>query len=117
MSRLYLACGSLLIALALTPIDSGANNGTHRDVVRDFLIVKYCGFDTYDVTAGFRIEIMRLVHDGRTSSSTAQIDRAAAAEEVRRDWTNRGSGRADPRCMTKGRAAMDRFLAVLNTDE
>ena len=117
MSKLYLACGGLLIALAFTPVVVGANNGAHRDIIRDFLIVKYCGFDTYDVTAGFRIKIMRLVEEGRTSSSTAQVDRAAAAEEVRRDWTNRGSGRADPRCMTKGRAAMDRFLAVLNTDE
>jgi len=117
MSRLYLACGGLLIALALTPFDVGASNGTHRDVIRDFLIVKYCGFDAHDVTAGFRIEIMGLIGDGKTSSSAAQIDRAAAAEEVRRDWANRGSGRADPRRMTKGRAAMDHYLAVLYKEE
>ena len=81
------------------------------------MIVKYCGFDTYDVTAGFRIEIMDLINDGKTSSSAAQIDGAAAAEEARRDWANRDFGRADPKCMTKGRAAMDHFLAVLYKEE
>ena len=117
MSRLSLGCASLMITLALMSVDVSASNGTHRDIIRNFLIVKYCGLDTYDVTAGFRIEIMRLIDDGKTSSSVAQIDRAAAAEEVRRDWINRGSGRADPRCLTKGRAAMDHFLAVLYNEE
>lgn len=107
----------LLIALALGASAVGATDATHRDAIRDYLIVKHCGFETDEVRAGFRIAVIALIGEGKVSPSTARSDREAAAEEVRREWRNRGMGRADPRCLTQGRAAFNHFLAVLNTPD
>lgn len=104
---------SLLLTLSLGWGPAGAADGAHREAIRNFLIVKHCGFETYEIRAGFRIEVMNLIGNGDISPSTARMDRDTAAEEVRREWRNRGMGRADPRCLTIGRAAVAHFLAVL----
>jgi hypothetical protein len=106
---------SLLMTIVVCAGEAVAASGGHQDAVRDFLIVKHCGFESDDVRAGFRIEIISLIGDGKVSASTARAERDAAAEEVRRQWRNRGMGSADPRCLTEGRAAVDRFLTVLNS--
>lgn len=108
---------SLVIALALGSGHAGASNGAHRDAIRDYLIVKHCGFETEQITAGFRIEVIGLIGGGGISPSAAKSDRDSAAEEVRRDWRNRGMGPADPRCLTEGRAAVHHFLAVINAPD
>ncbi len=107
----------VLIVLALSSGHLGASNGAHRNAIRDYLIVKHCGFETDEVRAGFRIEVIGLIGQGDISPTAARSDRDAAAEEVRRDWRNRGMGPADPRCLTEGRAAVHHFLAVLNTPD
>ena len=112
-----LASAGLLVAMTLGSGEVGASNGAHRDAIRNFLIVKHCGLETYEVRAGFRIEVIGLIGEGEISPSAAKSDRDAVAEEVRRDWRNRGMGHADPRCLTRGRAAVHHFLAVLNTEE
>lgn len=117
MRGFCLASASLLVALAFSSGEAGATNGAHREAILNFLIVKHCGFESYEVRAGFRVEVIGLIGDGKISPSAAKIDRDAAAEEVRRHWRNRGMGQADPRCLSKGRAAVYHFLAVLNTGE
>jgi len=115
MQRSYLLVMGLLMTMAFGTGEAVAANGAHQDAVRDFLIVKHCGFESDAVRAGFRIEIISLIGDGEVSASTARAERDAAAEEVRRQWRNRGMGTADPRCLTEGRAAVNRFLTVLNS--
>ena len=111
------ALAALLLALAPDPARADAGTDSHRDAVRDYLIVKHCGLDSDAVRAGFRIEIIALLGDGEIAASIAQTDRHAAAEEVRREWRNRGMGNRDPRCLSKGRAAVERFLTVLEPRE
>ena len=112
-----LASAGLLVAVALGSAEVGASNGAHRDAIRNFLIVKHCGLETYEVRAGFRVEVIGLIGRDKISATAAKTDREAVAEEMRRDWRNRGMGQADPRCLTKGRAAVHHFLAVLNSNE
>lgn len=117
MGRKNLASTGVLIALALGAGEVGSASGTHQEAIRDYLIVQHCGFETEEVRAGFRIEIIGLIGDGQISASAAHADRNAAAEAVRRGWRNRGMGPADPRCLTEGRAAVDRFLTVLHSPD
>ena len=117
MRALYLASAGLLITLVISAGQVDAGNGAHRNAIRNFLIVKHCGLATYEVTTGFRIEVLRLIDEGEISPSAAKTDRDSAAEEVRRQWRNRGMGHGDPRCLTQGRAAVRHFLAVLNAEE
>ncbi len=112
-----LASAVVVAALVLGASEVDAANGAHRDAIRGFLIVKHCGFETDEVRAGFRIEVIGLIGDGKVSAAAAKTDRDAAADEVRRDWRNRGMGPADPRCLTEGRAAVYHFLAVLKTPD
>ena len=111
------ACAGLVVAATLAAAGIGAAEGVHRDAVRDYLIVRHCGLETETVAAGFRIEIIELVAAGGVSPQAARIDRAAAADDVRRDWRNHGMGARDPRCLTMGRAAVERFLSVLEAQE
>jgi len=114
MQPRHLLAKSLLMTIVVCAGQAVAAGGAHQDAVRDYLIVKHCGFENEGVRAGFRIEIISLIGDGKISASTARAERDAAAEEVRRQWRNRGMGSADPRCLTEGRAAAYRFLTVLN---
>lgn len=116
MRRLDLRCAALSAACLLAAAAAGAD-GAHRDAVRDYLIVRHCGLQSDDVTAGFRIEVIDLASRGRVSPADARIDRRAAAEHVRRHWRNRGMGRHDPRCLSVGRAAVERFLGVLEAPD
>ena len=117
------ACAGLVTAVTLVtlvtlaPAATGAAEAAHRDAVRDYLIVRHCALESDTVAAGFRIEVIELVGQGRISPRAARADRAAAADEVRRDWRNRGMGARDPRCLTVGRAAAERFLSVIEARE
>lgn len=112
------ACVALVMTAMLAPAATGAAgnppDSSHGHAVRDYLIVRYCGLETERVRAGFRIEVIGLVERGDVSPEAARIERRAAAEYVRREWRNRGMGSRDPRCLTEGQAAVDRFLSVLD---
>jgi len=107
------ASAALLTLLMHVPAEAGADGNAHRDAVRDYLIVRHCGLQSDDVMAGFRIEVIGLIEREGVSPTAARLDRDSAAEQVRRNWRNRGMGTRDPRCSIEGRAAVERFLEVL----
>lgn len=89
----------------------------YQETLRQYLIARHCDLVTEDVMSGFRVKVMTLHSLGNVTSREGQQYRAAVNEAVRRDWRNRGMGAQDPRCRTEGRAAAQRLVEFLYTDD